>query len=87
MLHEAIDVWERGTDGALIRYRCFRELPDGGYWVQSADHYHPGMPAAEADTLDRQFRELLAEGGPVERGGAAPTLAEAVRQFRRRFDP
>jgi hypothetical protein len=40
------------------------------------------MPAAESEFLDRQFRELLAEGGPEDRGGTAPTLAEAVERFR-----
>jgi len=81
---EAVDVWER-VAGGLVRYRCFRSLADGSCWVQSADHYQPGMPATESAALDRQFVELLAEGGTAERGGAAPTLAEAVERFRRSF--
>lgn len=83
-MFEAVDVWER-AEGGLVRYRCFRSLIDGSYWVQSADHYRPGMGASEFAALDRQFVELLAEGGPDERGGAALTLAEAVERFRRSF--
>jgi hypothetical protein len=81
---EAIDVWERRGDG-LVRYRCFRSLVDGTFWVQSADHYRKGMRAAETEALDRQFLELLSEGGPAERGGSAPTLADAIDRFRRSF--
>ncbi|MFO0814434.1 MAG: hypothetical protein U0796_14525 [Gemmatales bacterium] len=43
------------------------------------------MRATDAEALERQFVELLSEGGPAERGGAAPTLADAVERFRQSF--
>ena len=57
--YKALDVWSRKNEKTVVRYRCFQLLPDGGYSVQSADHYHAPFVDTRAGQLDKQFLELL----------------------------
>jgi len=78
-LYEAIDVWRRAADRTLIRYRCFRVHPDGGYCVQSADYYREGD--TNRAQLEDQFLELLAEEPPDRRSRSSPDLSSAIEAF------
>lgn len=82
-LFEAVDVWRNKESGSVVRYRCFRVRPSGGYCVQSADNYS----AAHTDSscFERQFVELFSEQAPDERSCVFPTLEEAIEHFDREF--
>jgi hypothetical protein len=83
-LYEAIDVWERGPDNQLVRYRCFRNLSSGKYSVQSADFYR--TPFANGDvSIDHRYLELLMEQSPDLRSGAFDTLQAAIYAHRKEF--
>ena len=81
MMFEAIDVWRRSGKKCLVRYRCFRLIPDGGYCVQSADAYGASDSPTRAAEYDAQFIELLRGHRPDERAGVFTTLEEAIRAF------
>jgi hypothetical protein len=84
--YEALDVWSRKDEKTVVRYRCFRLLPDGGYSVQSADHYHGPFADIPARQLDKQFLELFLEEAPEIRSPLFTTLDEAIRAFVREFE-
>ena len=85
-LYEAVDVWRRFSEEELVRYRCFRVLPEGRYCVQSADHYH--LPLAEnlGRQDEEQFIKLLAKEAPDARGKTYDTIEEAIDMFEKDFD-
>ena len=84
--YKAIDVWFRKNEKTVVRYRCFQLLPEGGYSVQSADHYHAPFLDTRAGQLDKQFLELLLTEAPEVRSPLLPTLDEAIRAFVREFE-
>jgi hypothetical protein len=84
--YKALDVWARKNGKAVVRYRCFQLLPDGGYSVQSADHYHAPFDGIRAGQLDKQFLELFSEEAPEARSPLFPTVDEAIRAFVREFE-
>lgn len=84
--YKALDVWSRKNEKTVVRYRCFQLLPDGGYSVQSADHYHAPFLDTRAGQLDKQFLELLLTEAPEVRSPPFPTLDEAIRAFVREFE-
>jgi hypothetical protein len=83
--YKAIDVWSRKDEGAVVRYRCFQLLPDGGYSVQSADYYKAPFRDTQSAQHEKQFLELLSEESPKMRSRLFPTLIEAISAFDRDF--
>jgi hypothetical protein len=84
--YKAIDVWSRRDRGTIVRYRCFQLLPDGGYSVQSADHYHAPFRDDRPAQHEKQFLELFLQEAPEVRAPLLPTLLEAIRAFDRDFE-
>jgi len=85
-LYEVVDVWRREADGSLLRFRCFRVLPEGTFCVQSADHYRASFPPGHERQMEEQFRTLLGEEAPDVRGHTWPTLEQAISAFEREFE-
>jgi hypothetical protein len=83
--YKALDVWCRKNEKTIVRYRCFQLLPNGGFSVQSADHYHAPFADSRAEQLDKQFLELFLAEAPEARSSLFPTLDEAVRAFAQEF--
>jgi hypothetical protein len=83
--YKVLDVWSRKNEKTVVRYRCFQLLPDGGYSVQSADHYHAPFADIRTEELDKQFLELLSEEAPEARSPLFPTVDEAIGAFVREF--
>ncbi len=85
-LYEAIDVWRRISEEQLVRYRCFRILPDNKFCVQSADHYHLPFDEQANRQHDKRFFELLFEESPDVREKTYATSEEAIEAFERDFE-
>jgi hypothetical protein len=83
--YKALDVWCRKNKQTVVRYRCFQLLPNGGFSVQSADHYHTPFADSRAEQLDKQFLELFLAEAPEVRSSLFPTLDETVRAFAQEF--
>lgn len=79
LLFKEISVWKRINEDTLIRYRCFEQLPDGGFCVQSADFYNLPVDQATIQYHEREFLERLAESSPATRSGLVyASLLEAI---------
>ena len=89
---EPVEVLRRAGGGELVRYRCFRVLPDNKYWVQGADRFQ--LPLSEAhkqELTDESARALTAV--PFGAGGEAcdglgetyDTLDEAIMAFEQNY--
>lgn len=77
-LYHELNVWRRKSEGELVRYRCFRVFPGGGYCVQSADFYNTRHEMHDRE-LGEQFLELMSEESPAVRSGSLyATLEEAI---------
>ena len=85
-LYEHHDVWRRLSDSELVRYRCFRVLPNSGYCVQNADSYYFPFDDEQEEFLGKHFLELLIEEAPDIRSGTHDTLEEAIQAFERDYE-
>ncbi|MCI0538650.1 MAG: hypothetical protein L0Z50_25870 [Verrucomicrobiales bacterium] len=81
----AIDVWKRLDNNGVIRYRCFRVLPDDKYCVQSADFYRLPLEPNTIQNMERQFLELLLQQAPDERAKTFASLEEAIANHDKQF--
>jgi hypothetical protein len=77
-LYIEVNVWKRIDQNTLMRYRCFRILPDDKYVVQSADFYTLPLDDKQLSYLSKQFIELLCEEEPAVRSGLYDSLEEAI---------
>ncbi|MCY7322744.1 MAG: hypothetical protein LH660_13320 [Phormidesmis sp. CAN_BIN36] len=84
-MFKAIDIWKRIDNITAVRYRCFQQLSDGQFCVQSADYYHLPPNENQVRTLDRQFLELFIEEAPDQRSSLYRTLEEAIAQYELEF--
>jgi hypothetical protein len=57
---EPVDVLRRVGEAELVRYRCFRVLPDNKYWVQGADRYRLPLSEEQREEVAEQSRRVLA---------------------------
>jgi len=81
----AIDVWKRLEKGRAVRYRCFENLANGRFSVQSADFFQKPVTAEKLRQSDQQFVELLLEDDPFKRAGSFPSLEEALAAHEQKF--
>ena len=85
---EPVDVLRRVGAGELVRYRCFRVLPDNKYWVHGADRYRLPLSEEQKQEITEQSARVLA-AAPFGAGGEAgddlgqmyDTLDEAIMAF------
>jgi hypothetical protein len=77
-LYIEVNVWKRIDENALVRYRCFRILPDNKYVVQSADFYNLPLDDKQISYLSKQFIQLLCEEEPAVRSDVFDSLEEAI---------
>jgi hypothetical protein len=84
-LYEAFDLWKRVSARELVRYRCFRNLATNRYSVQSADFYRLPFDPTQADNIEKQFFELLAEQAPDERADSFDSIEGAITAHDREF--
>jgi hypothetical protein len=89
---EPFEVLRRAGGGELVRYRCFRVLPDNKYWVQGADRFQlPLSEAQKQELTDESTRALNAvpfgAGGEVSDGlgQTYDTLDEAIMAFEQTY--
>jgi hypothetical protein len=85
-LYEAVDVWKRISSDQVLRYRCFRILPERRFCVQSADHYYLPLDENLRKQHKSRFLELLAEEAPDVREKTYETLEEAIEMFEQGFE-
>jgi hypothetical protein len=86
-LFKEINVWRQVDDKALIRYRCFQELPDGKFFVKSADHFHEPFESETSRQHEMYFIESLFENGLVWNAKKSyATLEKAIEKFDEDFD-
>jgi hypothetical protein len=57
---EPVDALRRVGDAELVRYRCFRVLPDNKYWVQGADRYRLPLSEKQKKEITGQSARVLA---------------------------
>lgn len=87
-LFEPVDTLRRVSDSELVRYRCFRILPDNKYFVAGADRYRLPLSEEQKTALAEQSVRVLA-GVPFTAGGESDgilsplydTLDEAIAAF------
>jgi hypothetical protein len=77
-LYIEINVWKPIDENVLVRYRCFRILPDNKYVVQSADFYNLPLDDKQISYLSKQFSQLLCEEEPAIRSDMFDSLEEAI---------
>ncbi len=58
-LFEEVNVWKRVNDTTLSRYRCFRIIPDGSFFVKSSDFYYYPVDAKQVAQLEHYFLDSL----------------------------
>jgi hypothetical protein len=81
----AFDVWKRGDENSLVRYRCFEDMRTGQFCVQSADFYQSPVTEERISQLEKQFIELILEEHPFSRSGSFGTIEEAIADHEASF--
>ncbi|MEJ2418200.1 MAG: hypothetical protein P8Y45_14990 [Exilibacterium sp.] len=84
MLYEKIDVFERG-DNCLKIYRCFKNLSNNLYYVQSLDHVYEPVDADQIISSEKQLYELLIDDELLDRTDGFATLEKAILVFKDEF--
>lgn len=87
-LFEPVDTLRRVSDSELVRYRCFRVLPDNKYYVAGADRYRLPLSDEQKMALAEQSVRVFASV-PFAAGSEArcilsrtyDTLDEAIIAF------
>jgi hypothetical protein len=77
-MFKPFDVWKRTENGELIRYRCFENISEGTFCVQSADFFRRSIQSERLVESEIQWIELLLEQSPFERSRSFPTIEEAI---------
>jgi hypothetical protein len=80
-----VDVWKRLEKGRAVRYRCFQDLTNGRFCVQSADFFQEPVCNEWIMQLEKQSIELLIEDDPFTRAGSFASLEEAIAAHERDF--
>jgi hypothetical protein len=84
-MYRAFDVWKRPAPNTAVRYRCFEDLANGKFCVQSSDFYSLPITSEQIISLEKQFLELLLEESPVERSGFYSTIEQAMEAHDEEF--
>lgn len=82
-LFEEIKIWEHKESGDAVCYRCLHVIPDGGYYVQSADFYSPDNTAPF--DFEKQFVELFCQTLSDDLFATYPTIQMAIAEFKNEF--
>lgn len=77
-MFKSFDVWNRTENQELIRYRCFENVSDGTFCVQSADFFRTPIQHDRILQSEKQWIELLFEQSPFDRSGSFSTIEEAI---------
>ncbi len=86
-LFKEINVWRQVDDKTLIRYRCFQELPDGKFFVKSADHFQEPFDSETSKQHEMYFVDSLFDDGLISRAKKAyATIEKAIEKFDSEFD-
>lgn len=78
-MYRAINVWKKLNETTAVCYRCFENLTNGKFCVQSADFFNLPIDETVSNQLDRQFIELFLDEYPDVRSDAYTSLEEAIR--------
>lgn len=85
---EAVDALRRIGDSELIRYRCFRVLPDNKYWVQGAERLSLPLTEEQIREITKQSLNVLdsvpfvvGDESRENLGQMYDTLDEAIMAF------
>lgn len=85
ILWRSQDIWRRKS-GYVVRYRCFENLNNGMYTVQSADFYRLPLDQETSSQHEERYLELLIEEDPGERNKLFQTIEEAIAAHDAEFD-
>lgn len=58
-LYRQIDIWKNIDNTCAIRFRCFENLENKTYCVQSADYFYLPIDEKQLHNFDKQFVELF----------------------------
>ncbi len=85
---QEFNVWKRIDDTSVMRYRCFRVLPDEGYYVQSADNFYYPLDQKQVIQLECSFVDSLFQDGleAISQNELRKTLEEAIAFFEEGFE-
>ena len=86
-LYVEFRVWRRNNDGAATLYRCFSDLNERKFAVQSADFFRLPIDERQIFNLERQFLELFIEMDPTERCQWFDSLEQAITAHDLEFSP
>jgi hypothetical protein len=85
---EPVDALRRIGDAELVRYRCFRVLPDNKYWVQGADSFRLPLTEEQNREITEQSLNVLGsvpfvvgDESREDFGQMCDTLDEAIIAF------
>lgn len=85
-MFRSFDVWKRKDASQLVRYRCFEDLANGTFCVQSSDFYQQPIQLDRLIQSDRQFLELLVEESPFSRAGSFISIEQAIEAHESTFN-
>jgi hypothetical protein len=77
-LYAEVRVWKRHDKTTAILYRCFQDLVERKFAVQSADYFRLPIDQRQIRNSERQFFELFIEIAPRERCGWFDSVEEAI---------
>lgn len=86
-LFKEINVWRQVDEKTLIRYRCFQELPDGKFFVKSADHFREPFDSEISKQHKMYFVDSLFDDGLISTAKRTyATLEKAIAKFEEGFE-
>ncbi|TLX69599.1 hypothetical protein FAS41_30560 [Pseudomonas nicosulfuronedens] len=85
-LFEEIIVWGRTAAGLLVKYRCFRNLSNNLFAVQSADFFEKTADSKSILASEIQAMELFLDESPEIRSSWHASLTEAIQKHMDDFE-
>jgi hypothetical protein len=81
-----LNVWKRIDDTTLIRYRCFRVIPDHVFFVKSSDFYYYPLDEKQITEREHYFLDSLFQDALEELPEEVyETLEEAIQMHDEAF--
>lgn len=85
-LFEEVVVWGKTNAGLLVKYRCFRNLSNNLFAVQSADFFEKATDQKSILASEIQAVELFLDESPEIRSSWHASLAEAIQKHMDDFE-